>query len=325
MSEIEYDVVAVGNALVDVHCHASDEILATHNMDKGSMMLIDEQRADDLYTSMKISAESSGGSAANTIAGIAYNGGKGAYIGKVANDDLGRSFTEDFGKLGITHRTAPLENSFGTGRCLIFVTPDAQRTMNTYLGASSELGPKDLDEKIISSSKITYMEGYLFDKAPAKKAFLKAAEIAHAAERKVSLTLSDSFCVDRHREDFLSLIKGHIDILFANEDEIKSLFEEDEFTMALQAIRENCNTAILTRGEKGALIASEENVIEIEAKEVNEVLDTTGAGDQFAAGVLFGITKGLPIETCGHLGATAAAEVISHMGPRPEKNIIGNT
>ncbi len=325
MSEAKFDVAAVGNALVDVLAHAEDRFIEEQKkrfgMEKGSMMLIDMERAEQLYDSMGPGIESSGGSAANTIAGIASFGGLGAYIGKTADDQLGQVFRHDLHALGIHYQTEPLNSGHKTGRCLILVTPDAQRTMNTYLGASSELGPEDINKDLISSAEVTYLEGYLFDKEPAKLAFIKAAEIAHAAGHKVALTLSDSFCVDRHRHDFLSLVKGHVDLLFANEEEIKSLFLQHEFSLALEAARENCGAAVITRGEKGALVLSGKEVFEIEPEEVDLVVDTTGAGDQFAAGFLYGYTREMPLERCGRLGTIAAAEVISHMGPRPERRL----
>lgn len=325
MSEARFDVVGVGNALVDVLSHAEDSFIEEQNklfgMEKGSMTLIDQARAEKLYHSMGPGVESSGGSAANTIAGLASFGGTGAYIGKVAEDQLGEVFWHDLRSLGIHYRTAPLNSGHSTGRCLVLVTPDAQRTMNTYLGASSELSPEDIDKNLIASAEVTYLEGYLFDKDEAKAAFVKAAELAHSAGHRVALTLSDSFCVDRHRHDFLNLVQGHVDLLFANEEEIMSLFLQHEFTLALEAARENCSTAVITRGEKGALVISGKEVCEIEAGEVPEVVDTTGAGDQFAAGFLYGFTRNMSPEECGRLGALAASEVISHMGPRSVRRL----
>ncbi|MCB9983313.1 MAG: adenosine kinase [Rhodospirillales bacterium] len=322
MSEPQLDVIAVGNALVDVLSQTDDAFIEKqnkrHGMEKGAMTLIDEARAIDLYTQMPPGIESSGGSAANTMAGFASFGGNGAFIGKVADDDLGKIFQHDLRSLGIKFETQPLIMGAKTGRCLICVTPDAQRTMNTFLGASVELTANDIDEALIANAKITYLEGYLFDRDTAKAAFIHAAETAHAAGHRVALTLSDPFCVDRHRSDFLRLIESHIDILFANEEEIKSLFMQDNFDDAASAVSQHVEIAAMTRSEKGAVIRNGEKTYEIPAALVDEVIDTTGAGDQFAAGFLYGFTSGKDIETCGKLGALAAAEVIGHMGPRPE-------
>ncbi|MCC6597699.1 MAG: adenosine kinase [Alphaproteobacteria bacterium] len=321
MSSPVLGVVAVGNALVDVLAQTSEDFIlqqnAQHGMEKGAMTLIDEPRALALYEQMGPGVESSGGSAGNTMAGFASFGGKGAFIGKVANDDLGKIFQHDLRSLGIEFTTQPLIIGAKTGRCLILVTPDAQRTMNTYLGASVELGADDIDEELIASAAITYLEGYLFDRDQAKQAFIRAAELAHKNNRRVSLTLSDPFCVDRHRSDFLNLVENHVDILFANEEELKSLFMQNDFENALNAVSKNVEIAAITRSEKGAVILANGQRTSIEAAPVTQVVDTTGAGDQFAAGFLYGFTEGKDIETCGKLGALAAAEVIQHIGPRP--------
>ncbi len=322
MSETTLGVVAVGNALVDVLAHATDDFITAqhteYGMVKGAMTLIDSDRAVDLYMQMGPGVESSGGSAANTIAGYASFGGKGGFIGKVANDQLGRVFIHDIRSLLIDYDTPPLSGDIPTGRCLILITPDAQRTMNTYLGAGVELGPEDVNREMITSAQITYLEGYLFDKEQAKQAFETAAQYAHEAGRKVALTLSDSFCVNRHRDDFRKLIDSHIDILFANEDEIKALYEEPELPDALKAIDGHVEIAVVTRSEKGAVVLSAGEQAVVPAEPVDEVVDTTGAGDQFAAGFLFGLTEGMDLEKSAKLGAIAAAEVISHLGPRPE-------
>lgn len=322
MSDTKYGVVAVGNALVDVISQVSDEFLAEqkskHGMEKGAMTLVDEVRAVDLYTQMQESLETSGGSAANTMAGFASFGGKGAFIGKVADDDLGKTYQNDIRSIGVVCKTQPLVLGASTGRCMVLVTPDAHRTMNTFLGASVELSPIDIDKDIIASSKITYLEGYLFDRPQAKEAFITAAEHAHEAGHKIALTLSDPFCVDRHRHDFLQLVENHVDILFANEDEIKSLFMQEDFDDAISAISKHVEIAAITRSEKGAVIISDGQHIKIDAAAVDNVVDTTGAGDQFAAGFLYGLTEGKPLEECGKLGSIAAGEVISHIGPRPE-------
>ncbi len=321
MSDTKYAVVAVGNALVDVLSQTSEEFIQKqneeHGMEKGAMTLIDEPRAVQLYTQMEDGLETSGGSAANTMAGFASFGGEGAFIGKVADDTLGKTFINDIRSQGLTFETTPLAVGAPTGRCMILVTPDAQRTMNTFLGASVELSPEDIDVDLIGSAQITYLEGYLFDKPLAKQAFIKAAEAAHDSGHRVALTLSDPFCVDRHRSDFLRLVENHVDILFANEEEIKSLFMQDSFEDAMSAVSEHVEVAALTRSEKGAVILSKGETVEIAAEPVEQVIDTTGAGDQFAAGFLYGFTSGKDLDTCGRLGAIAAAEVISHIGPRP--------
>ncbi len=321
MSDTKYGVVAVGNALVDVLSQVSEEFVAEQNaksgMEKGAMTLVDETRAVTLYTQMPKGLETSGGSAANTMAGFASFGGNGAFIGKVADDELGALYKKDMQSMGVRFDTQPLVLGAPTGRCMILVTPDAERTMNTFLGASIELSPIDVDQQVISSSQVTYLEGYLFDRDRAKEAFVTAAEYAHEAGHRIALTLSDPFCVDRHRHDFLQLVENHVDILFANEDEIKSLFMQEDFDDAISAISEHVEIAAITRSEKGAVIIANGNHIKIDAIPVEKIIDTTGAGDQFAAGFLYGFTEGKPLEECGRLGALAAAEVISHMGPRP--------
>lgn len=321
MSETKYGVVAVGNALVDVISQVDESFIAEqqkeHGMEKGAMTLIDELRAVDLYTQMPKGTETSGGSAANTMAGFASFGGQGAFIGKVADDELGKTYKSDITSLGVSYETAPLAMGNHTGRCMILVTPDADRTMNTFLGASVELSPVDIDADIIASAQITYLEGYLFDRDQAKAAFIRAGELAHENGHKLALTLSDPFCVDRHRHDFLQLVENHVDILFANEDEIKSLFLQENFDDAISAISDHVEIAAITRGDKGAVIIANGEKIEVAAQPVEKVVDTTGAGDQFAAGFLYGLTEGKSLEECGKLGVIAAAEVISHIGPRP--------
>ena len=321
MTNATYDVIGVGNAIVDVLSPTEDEFLTSHGLDKGMMTLIDTDQAAALYDAMGPGIEVSGGSAANTLAGIASLGGKGAYIGKVRNDTLGGVFNHDIKAIGVDFRTPPATDGATTARCLIFVTPDAQRTMQTYLGISVELGPDDIDEGAIRESQITYLEGYLFDPPAAKQAFVKAAEIAHAAGRKVALTLSDPFCVDRHRAEFMHLISGHVDIVFANEDETKSLFEVDDFDSALQQMQGHCEIAALTRSEKGSVIVAGGDVHVVDAAPVDKVVDTTGAGDLFAAGFLYGLTNGRDLADCGRIGGLAAAEIISHYGARPEVSL----
>ena len=318
MTSATYNVIGVGNAIVDVLSPTEDAFLTQHGLDKGMMTLIDTDQAAALYDAMGPGVEVSGGSAANTLAGLASLGGGGAYIGKVRNDTLGGVFSHDIKAIGVDYRTPPATDGATTARCLIFVTPDAQRTMQTYLGISVELGPDDIDQGAIRDSQITYLEGYLFDPPAAKEAFVKAAETAHAAGRKVALTLSDPFCVDRHRAEFTHLISGHVDIVFANEEETKSLFQVDDFDAALQQMRGHCEIAALTRSEKGSVIVSGEEVHVVDAAPVDKVVDTTGAGDLFAAGFLFGLTRGRPLVDCGKIGGLAAAEIISHYGARPE-------
>ncbi len=315
---IQYDVVGVGNAIVDVLAHASDAFLQKNGLGKGTMTLIDADRAEGLYDRMGPGVEMSGGSAANTIAALASLGGTGAFIGKVKSDQLGDIFRHDIRSLGITFETGPARDGAPTGRCLVFISPDAQRTLQTYLGAASSLGPEDIDESLIAISRMTYLEGYLWDQPRAKQAFVKAAQTAHSAGQEVALSLSDPFCVDRHRADFLDLVADHVDVLFANEDEIVSLYQVHSFDEALQHVRGHCRVAALTRSEKGCVVVGGDEVHVIDAEPVRDVVDTTGAGDAFAAGFLFGLTKEQPLDVCGRIGGIAAAEVISHVGARPE-------
>lgn len=317
----KFDILGIGNAIVDVISHADDAFLATHNIAKGGMTLIDAEGATRLYGDMAPGIEMSGGSAANTIAGVAGLGGKAAYIGKVRNDQLGEVFAHDIRAIGVHYDTALATDGPPTARCLILVTPDAQRSMNTFLGASQELGPADIDPDLVAAAQITYLEGYLWDPDHAKAAFRKAMDTAHAAGRQVAMTLSDSFCVDRYRAEFKDLVENQIDILFANEDEIKSLYEVDNFDDALQAVRGKCAIAALTRSEKGSVILADDEVHIIEAAPVEKVVDTTGAGDLFAAGYLFGLTHGHGPADSARIGAKAAAEIISHMGARPELDL----
>ncbi|PWC41340.1 adenosine kinase [Azospirillum sp. TSO22-1] len=321
MASAEFDVTGIGNAIVDVIAHADDAFLAANAIEKGAMTLIDTARAEELYGRMGPGVEVSGGSAGNTMAGFAALGGKGAYIGKVADDQLGTVFAHDIRASGVRFTTQPLKGGAPTARCLILVTPDAQRSMNTYLGACVELGPEDIDETLIRGSQVTYLEGYLWDPPRAKEAFRKAAEIAHAAGRKVSLSLSDSFCVHRHHAEFADLVEKHVDILFANEHEIGALYGTDRFEDALAAVKKLGKVAALTRSEKGAVIVSGGETVEVKAEPVSKVVDTTGAGDLYASGFLFGYTRGLSPAACGRLGAIAAAEVISHVGARPEVSL----
>jgi sugar/nucleoside kinase (ribokinase family) len=321
MAAASLDVVGVGNAIVDVIAQADDAFLLRQGLIKGSMQLIDAARAESLYAAMGPGLEMSGGSAGNTMAGIASLGGRGAYIGKVREDELGRVYAHDMRAIGVGFDTPPLTEGPPTARSLILVTPDAQRTMNTFLGACVELGPEDIPPELIASAQVTYLEGYLFDPPRAKAAFQKAAEIAHKAGRKVSLTLSDAFCVERYRAEFRRLIEGHIDILFANEAEICSLYQTKDFDEALRAVRGHCEIVALTRSEKGSVIVTPRDALPIPAARVDKLVDTTGAGDLYAAGFLFGLTHGRDLSTCGRLGSLAAAEVIGHYGARPETSL----
>ena len=317
VSEPSFDVVGIGNALVDVIAHAGDSFLTEHALVKGSMELIDTDRAVHLYRALGSAVEMSGGSAANTMCGVASFGGRAAYIGKVSGDELGAVFGHDLNAVGVAFRAGTPHADTPTGRCIIVVTPDAQRTMNTYLGVSSLLSADDLDEDTIAAGAVLYMEGYLFDRDDAKKAFRRAAGVAHANGRKVSLTLSDSFCVDRHRTDFAALVRDDVDILFGNADELCSLYQEESLDEAIAAVRAECELAAITHGKDGSFVVTADDVIPAPAADVARVLDTTGAGDLYAAGFLFGYTQSLPLAECARLGSLAAGEVISHVGPRP--------
>lgn len=318
MTTPQFDVVGLGNAIVDVISKADDAFLAEWSIHKDSMNLIEVDRATALTHASIDALETSGGSGANTIAGIASFGGKAAYIGKVADDRLGDVFRKDMTSAGIPFETSPLVGGAGTARSIIFVTPDGARSMNTYLGASVEFAPSDVDTATVQNGGILYLEGYLFDKEAAKAAFVHAAEIAHAGKRKVSLTLSDGFCVDRHRDSFLQLIRNQVDILFANEDELLSLYQTTDFDQAVDRLRMDTGLAAITRSAKGSVVIGDGDPIAVPAEPVDQVVDTTGAGDQYAAGFLFGLSRGLPLAVCAKLGHIAAAEVISHYGPRPQ-------
>ncbi len=321
MTQTDIDVIGIGNAIVDVLSQTDDDFLSQNGLAKGAMTLIDADQAEGLYAKMGSGVEVSGGSAANTIACLASLGGKGAFIGKVRDDQLGDVFRHDIRAGGVTFETAPKEDGAPTARCLIFVTPDAERTMQTFLGASVELGPDDIDEDLISRSAVTYLEGYLWDPPLAKEAFVKAAKIAAQAGRKVSLSLSDPFCVDRHRDDFLDLVNNHVDILFANEDEITSLYQVDNFDDALQHVRGHCEIAALTRSAKGSVVVAGDEVHVLDAHKVDKVVDTTGAGDSYAAGFLWGYTNGRGLAECGDIGGIVAAEIVGHYGARAETDL----
>ncbi|GIU89262.1 MAG: adenosine kinase [Acidimicrobiia bacterium] len=314
------DVLGIGNALVDVLSHETDEFVQRMGLNRGAMTLVDEERAHELYSAMGPGVEISGGSAANTIVGLASFGAKAAYLGKVKDDQLGEVFAHDIRSTGVLFDCRMANDGASTGRCLIVVTPDAQRTMNTYLGASAFLGPEDVDPDLVAAARVVYLEGYLWDRPEAKEAYRKAARIAHEAGNEVSLTLSDSFCVERHRPEWLKLVEEEVDLLFANEAEIQALYETD-FDSALQQVRRHCRVAALTRSAHGSVIVAGDEVHVVPAHPVEHLVDTTGAGDLYASGFLFGYTRGADLATCARLGSLAASEVISHLGARPETSL----
>jgi sugar/nucleoside kinase (ribokinase family) len=321
MAEKTYDVVGIGNAIVDIIARCDEGFLTKHDLGKGFMRLIDAGEAARLYEAMGPAIERSGGSVANSIAGLASFGAKCGFIGRVAADQFGGIFRHDIRSLGIDYTTEPAIDGGPTARCLILVTPDGERTMNTFLGASVDLAPADIDEAMIAAAKIVYLEGYLFDRDAAKSAFRAAAGMAKEAGVKVALTLSDPFCVDRHRADFRKLVNEGADIVFANEKEITTLYEVNSFEEAADAALQDCEMAVLTRSEAGSVIVAAGTTVEVPADPVSKVVDATGAGDLYAAGFLHGLTRGAPLETCGQLGSLAAAEVISHIGARPEVSL----
>jgi adenosine kinase len=322
MPSARYDVLGIGNAIVDVIARAEEDFLLKQGMRKGTMALIDEQRAKAIYDAMGPAVEMSGGSAANTIVGLASLGARAAFVGKVKDDGLGRAFAHDIRAAGVAFDARSATTGPSTGRCYVLVTPDGERTMNTYLGAAQDLHPGDIDESAIAASAITYLEGYLWDPKNAKDAFLKAAKIAHDADRKVALTLSDAFCVDRWRDEFLQLMRaGTVDLIFANEAELHSLYQTSDFDAAVKALRADIDVAVVTRSEKGCIVVNPEDIEAVPAFPVERVVDTTGAGDLFAAGFLSGLARGADDRTCGRLGAMAAAEVIQHLGARPETSL----
>lgn len=312
-----HDVCAVGNAIVDVLAPCDDAFLTAQGLTPGSMQLVDEAQSAALYDAMAASVEASGGSAGNTVAGVGSFGGKAAYVGKVAPDQLGEVFTHDIRASGVHFDTPVLEGGAGTGRCLINVTPDGQRTMCTFLGAANQLGVADIDAALIGDSAIVYLEGYLFDPAPARAAFEAAASAAHSAGRKVAITLSDTFVVARWRAELLAFIEASADIVLANEGELAALFKTDDFDAACDRLAAMVEVAAVTRGEHGSVIVRGDERVAVAAYPVDKVVDTTGAGDQYAAGFLLGLARGLPLADAGKLGSLAAAEVIAHWGPRP--------
>lgn len=323
MPGTQFDVVAIGNAIVDILGRCDDGFLEQHGTIKGHMNLVDAARIDTLYRAMGPGIEISGGSAANTVAGVASFGGRSAFIGKVAEDEFGRIFRHDITAAGVSFKTpAVVDSGRSTSRSLILVTPDGQRTMNTFLGISTDLDQGEVDPEVIQKSNIVYLEGYLFDREEAKAAFRQAVDIANKAGRRVALTLSDSFCVDRHRNEFLALIRSGIGILFANESEILSLYETKSFDEAVTQVGRDTRLAVLTRSEKGSVVVSDGETIEISAEPISKVVDTTGAGDLYAAGFLFGLARDLDLESAGQLGSFAAAEIIGQMGARPEVKLL---
>jgi sugar/nucleoside kinase (ribokinase family) len=323
MPDTSLDVLTIGNAIVDVFANVDNEFLVRHGLIKSSMRLIEETEGHQLYDLIGPTVQISGGAAANTAAGVASFGGRAAFIGKVRDDQLGQTFSHDIRAQGVLFDAEPSRTGPATARSIILVTPDGERTMNTYLGASLRLGPDDIGNQTVEAAKITYLEGYLWDPPQAKRAFLKAAGIARKAGRKVSLTLSDALCVDRHRASFLELIAGNIDILFANESEIKALYQLPTFDAAMQRARQDIGLAVLTRSAAGSVIVSGEEFHVVEAKKIETLTDATGAGDLFAAGFLHGLTQDKPLTQCARLGSLAAAEVISHVGARPRTSLAG--
>jgi sugar/nucleoside kinase (ribokinase family) len=322
MTSAKYDVLGIGNAIFDVLVQTDERFLSLHGMTKGGMALIDEARAASIYRDMGPATEMSGGSAANTIVGIANLGARAAYVGKVRDDQIGRLYIHDIRAAGVAFETKAAADGPATGCSYILVTPDGERTMNTYLGAAQELMPGDIDEAQIAASSVIYLEGYLWDPKSAKEAFVKASTIAHQAGRQVALTLSDSFCVDRYRGEFLDLMKnGTVDLVFANEAELRSLYQTPDFDGALAQLRVDAKLGVVTRSEKGCVVASKDGVIAVPAFPIEKMVDTTGAGDLFAAGFLFGLVRGAGHENAGRLGALAAAEVIQHIGARPQTSL----
>ena len=321
MPQAPIDVLTIGNAIVDVLARVDDHFLQRNKLTKAAMRLIEETEAHRLYDLIGPSVIISGGSAANTAAGIASFGGRASFIGKVRDDQLGEFFTHDIRAAGVTFEVSPSNSGPATARSFILVTPDGERTMNTYLGACVTLSEEDIEKKAVEQAQITYLEGYLWDPPAAKQAFVKAARLARGAGRKVALTLSDSFCVGRHRKSFEELIARDIDILFANEKELKSLYLAATFDDALQRARQEVELAVLTRSEAGSVIVTKEEFHVVEAQKVAQLVDATGAGDLYASGFLFGLTRGRSLNDCGRLGSLAAAEVISHLGARPQASL----
>ena len=321
MTSKSLDVVGIGNAIVDVLVQADDDLLDNFELTKGTMALVDEAQADRLYASVGPGLETSGGSAANTLAGIAQLGGRAGFIGRVRNDQLGVIFAHDIRSVGARFDTPASTQGASTARCLILVTPDAQRTMCTYLGASVGLNPADLDLAMVAQAQVLYLEGYLWDSDEAKQAFIAAAEVARAHGGEVALSLSDAFCVERHRDSFQELVDGHVDVLFANEMEITALYKANSFEEAADQVRGRCKVAALTRSEQGSVVLQGDHTITIAPYSLGPLVDTTGAGDLYAAGFLFGYTRGESLERCGQLGSLCAGSVVTQLGPRPQESL----
>jgi adenosine kinase len=322
MTTPHYDVLGIGNAIVDVIARADDDFLVRQAMQKGAMSLIDEARAQAIYDAMGPATEISGGSAANTIVGVASLGARAAFIGKVKDDPLGQAFAHDIRAAGVAYETAPASEGPSTARCYVLVTPDGERTMNTFLGAAQDLHSRDIDEKLIASARIVYLEGYLWDPPHAKEAFVKAAKIAHGAGRDVALTLSDAFCVDRYRGEFLDLIRSRtVDLIFANESELHSLYQTSDFNTALAALKQDARLAVITRSEKGCVVVTPGENLAVPASPIERLVDATGAGDLFAAGFLVGLSRNADYRTAAQLGGLAAAEVLQLLGARPETSL----
>ncbi|MBR0932226.1 adenosine kinase [Bradyrhizobium jicamae] len=322
MADAKYDVLGIGNAIFDVLVQTDEAFLARHGMTKGSMSLIDEARAGAIYRDMGVATEMSGGSAANTIVGVGSLGARAAYVGKVKDDQIGRLYVHDIRAVGVAFDTKPATAGPATGCSYILVTPDGERTMNTYLGAAQDLTPDDIDPAQIEAAGIIYLEGYLWDPKNAKDAFVKAATVAHGACRQVALTLSDSFCVDRYRDEFLDLMrKGTVDVVFSNESELHSLYQTSDFDTALKQFGKDTKLGVVTRSEKGCVVVSKDGVTSAPAFPIDRLVDTTGAGDLFAAGFLVGLVRNAGYENAGRLGALAAAEVIQHIGARPKVSL----
>lgn len=321
MPETRFDAVAIGHAIVDIIAHCDEAFLDAQGVTKGRMRLVDAETAAGLVAAMGPKRQVSGGSAANTMVGLAALGGRAAFIGKVADDDFGRTFAEDVRAAGVVFETPSTRGGAPTGQSLILVAPDGERTMNTSLGVGPELGEDEINAAFVGAASYLYLEGYLFDQPRAKAAFYRAADIARKAERRVALTLSDSFCVDRHRAEFVELIRTRVDLLFANEDEIKSLYETPSFETARDRVRRDVEIAVLTRSALGSVIVRGDETVLVSAEPVAQIIDATGAGDMLAAGVLFGLAKGYGLERAGRLGSLAAAEIISHVGARPQVDL----
>lgn len=324
-SNAMFDVAGIGNAIVDVLSFTPEHFLTEENLTKGTMLLVDEQRAKTLYRKMGQATECSGGSVANTLAGMASLGGRTAFIGKVRNDQLGSIFVHDLHAVGVHFATPAITSGPSTASCFVYVTPDAQRTMATYIGACSLVSEEDIDEQLIEQAMVTYIEGYLWDTENAKAAIRKAIDLAHQAGRKVAFTLSDTFCVDRHRAEFLQLIENDIDLLFANEAEIKSLYHTQNFDAAIDNVKGACEIAAITRSEKGSIVLTRETLETVPTQTVAKVIDTTGAGDLYASGFLYGLTRGWELPDCARLGNRCAGEIIGQLGARsmrPLKELV---